>query len=200
MAINLSAKNELQWIKEGRVFAAQAGLLTTPATFTATDIVWQTPDLQVRAPAGIVIVPLRVQVAFEATGGAAEDIVVAQCNNNIGVTNMTANTPYNCNSRYADKGSSCTAYISATDVTGTAPTGIVVLKRAYIQPDIDAITGTAHFQQFVFSPLHGKGTPGIVGDDSKLQTFLVYVANATSSTGYVMAQWAEFTYTEFYAA
>lgn len=200
MAISLSAKNELQWVKEGRVFACQAGLLTSPATLTSTDIVYQQPDIMVRTAAGVVIVPLRVQIATEATGGAVMDFVVAQCNNNPGVGNVTANTPYNCNTRYVNKGSAVTAYISATGATGTEPTGVVVLKRAYVQPDIDAITGTPNFEQIVYSPLHGKGTPAVIGDDSNINAFLVYAANATSGSAFIMAQWAEFTYDEFYAA
>ena len=199
MAIDLSKNNELQWIKEGRVFFAEHGALTTPAAFE-TDLVRQTPDLLVRTAAGVVIVPLRVLVVTEATGAAVFQCLISACNNDPGNSNMTAFTPLNCNTRYATKASTVTAYITSTGSTGTAPTGVSDLLRVYVQPDIDAITSTATFDQVVYAPFHGKGVPTIIGDDSNINAWMIHVGNGTSSTGYIHAQWAEFTYTEFYAA
>ena len=199
MAITISKAKELQWVKEGRVFMAQHGLLTTPAAFE-TDLVRQTPDMLVIVAAGVVIVPMRVQVVTEATGAAVFQCLVSSSNNSPGVANMTANTPVNCNTRYSTSGSAVTAYITNTGATGTAPTGVHDYLRVYSQVDTDAVAETAHFDQVVYSPLHGKGVPAIVGDNSNVTAFMVYVGNGTSSTGYIMAQWAEFTYDEFYAA
>ena len=154
MAITISKAKELQWVKEGRVYMAQHGLLTTPAAFE-TDLVRQTPDLLVIVAAGVVIVPLRVQVVTEATGAVVFRCLVSSSNNSPGVSNMTADTPVNCNSRYATRGSAVTAYITNTGATGTAPTGVHDYHRVYVQPDIDAITGTPTFEQVVYSPLHG---------------------------------------------
>src|SRR3990167_8445627 len=136
MAITINKSKELQWVKEGRVFMAQHGLLTTPAAFQ-TDLMRQTPDLLVIVAAGVVIVPLRVQVVTEATGGEVFQCLIYSSNNNPGVANMTANTPVNCNTRYATVGSAVTAYITNTGVTGTAPTGIHDYLRVYAQTDVD---------------------------------------------------------------
>lgn len=199
MAITLNKSRELQWVKEGRVFHATHGALTTPAAFE-TDLVRQTPDLMVRVPAGIVIVPIRVSIATEATGAAVFQALISACNNDPGVTGRTAFTPVNVNTRYAQTGSQVTCYITSTDNSGTAPTGVSDLLRVYVQPDIDAITGSANFEQVVYAPLHGRGAPCIVGSDTTMQAFMVYVGNGTSADGYILASWAEFTYAEFYAA
>lgn len=200
MAIDLSKKNELQWVKEGRVFYGIMGDLTTPVTLNNADLVRQTPDFMVRTPAGVVIVPLRVELVTEATGGTVFQSLISSCNNDPGVANVTAITPVNCNTRFANLGSAVTAYITATGNTGTAPAGVADHHRVYVQTDIDVINENAVFDQVMYAPFHGKGAPCIVGDDSHTEAFLVYMAQGTSGTGYILAQWAEFTYAEFYAA
>jgi len=201
MAIDLSRKNELKWVKEGRVFTVTgAGVLTTPGTFQ-TDLVRQTPDLLVRAPSGIVIVPLRVQVSWEATDTAVIQCLISACNNDPGIANMVAVTPVNSNSRYAQTGSSVTAYNTNSGASGTPPTNVVDVFRSYVQPRVDNVgTGSAPFEQVVYAPLHGRGAPCIVGGDTGVHAFMVYPAGAGIATGYILAAWAEFTYVEFYAA
>lgn len=202
MAIDLSRKNELLWVKQGRVFHATHGALTTPVAFQ-TDLVRQTPDLMVRVPSGIVIVPLRVSVAAEGTSVAGVwQCLISACNNDPGIANVTAFIPVNVNSRYSTTGSKVTAYITATGDTGTAPTGVSDLFRAYVQPRIDNVgTGSAPFEQVVYAPLWGYGAPSVVGSDTSTNAFMVYVGSgATTPTGYILAAWAEFTYAEFYAA
>jgi hypothetical protein len=200
MAITLNSHRELQWVKEGRVFYATHGALTTAAAFE-TDLVRQTPDLMVRVPAGVVIVPIRVQVAAEATDTAVQQCLISTCNNDPGVTGRTAFTPVNVNTRYALTGSQVTCYITSTDNSGTAPAGVSDVYRSYVQPRIDNVgTGSAPFEQVVYSPLHGMGSPCILGSDSSIHAFLVYAGYAGTATGFILAAWAEFTYTEFYAA
>src|SRR3990167_438101 len=199
MAINLDPVQELQWVKEGRVFTLEHGDLTTPAAFE-TDLVRQTYDWGVRVPAGTVIVPLRVQVITEATGAAVFQCLLYACNNDPGTTSKTAKDPVNANSRYATLRSKSTGYIPSTGNSGTAPTGVIDVHRVYVQPDIDAVTGSATFEQVVYAPLQGRGLPCIVGSDSSTTAFLALVGNGTSATGYVLGTFAEFTYDEFYAA
>ena len=199
MAINLDPAQELQWVKEGRVFTLEHGDLTTPAAFE-TDLVRQTFDWGVRVPAGVVIVPIRIAVITEATGAAVFQTLIYACNNDPGTTSKTAKDPVNANSRYATKRSACYGYITSTGNSGTAPTGVIDVHRVYVQPDIDAIVGSANFEQVVYAPLQGRGLPCIVGDDSNINALAVLVGNGTSATGYVLGTWAEFTYDEFYAA
>ncbi|KKK64906.1 hypothetical protein LCGC14_2979490 [marine sediment metagenome] len=202
MAIDLHPKNELQWFKEGRVFQALHGVLSTGVIFE-TDLVRQTPDLLVRVPGGTVIVPLRVTVTWEVTAAAVAQCLISSCDNDPGNANMTQFTPVNLNTRFADEtGSKVTAFVTSTGATGTAPTNVCDLYRMYVQPDIDAITGFAHFDQGVYSPLHGKGLPAVIGSSgSQINAFMVHPAQGAggSPTGYVIATWAEFTFDEFYA-
>lgn len=199
MAINLDPGQELQWVKEGRVFTAEHGALTTPAAFE-TDLVLQTFDWGVRVPAGVVIVPLRVAVMTEATGAAVFQCLISTANNDPGSTGKTAFEPINVNSRYATVKSKVFAYITSTGNSGTAPSNVVDVHRAYVQVDIDSVTGSATFEQVVYAPLQGRGLPCIVGDNSNIHSFFVLVGNGTSSDGYVIGAWAEWTYDEFYAA
>ncbi len=132
-------------------------------------------------------------------GAAVAEILISACNNDPGTSNVVAVTPVNVNTRYSTKGSSVTAYNTCTGNTGTAPTGISTLYRVYSQVDTDAVSETALFEQGVYAPLWGQGTPAIIGNDKDIQAFLVCTANGTSSTGYILAAWAEFTFDEFYA-
>ena len=126
MAIDLDPANELQWVKEGRVFQARHGELTTPAAFR-TDIVRQTPDLMVRVPPGTVIVPLRVIVATEATGGTVFQCGISAADNDPGTSNSTAFAPVNQNSRFAAKGSQVTCRITASGRWGKGKRNVIVL-------------------------------------------------------------------------
>ena len=200
MAITLNKAQELQWVKEGRVYHGTHGALTTPAAFE-TDLVRQTPDFMIRVPAGVVIVPLRVLVVAEATDTAVFQALVSTCDNDPGTTGRTAFTPINVNSRYAQRtASTVTCYVTSTGNSGTAPTNVADVHRAYVQPRIDNVgTGSASFDQVIYAPLHGKGAPCVVGNENNMNAFLVYVGAAGTSTGYILTAWAEFTYAEFYA-
>lgn len=199
MAIDLDPGNIIQWTKEGRVYHAFTGTLTTPETWAATDLVRQTPVFYIRVPAGVVIVPIMSLFAPEATGAAVLQILVSSANNDPGVGNSVAVVPINQNTRYALVGSKVLAYGTNTGATGTAPTGVADLFRHYQQGDNDAITG-APTPPVVYRPLAGIGTPAVIGASSGFTSYLTYAANGTSSTGFTIHTWAEFTYEEFYAA
>ena len=197
MAISLDPANIIQWVKEGRVFHATHGALTTPAAFE-TDLVVGTPDMLVRVPGGVVIVPFLITVEVEATGAVVFQCLIRSCDNDPGTANRSAFTPVNVNTRYAAVNSKCTAHITSTG-NCTTPTNTADLLRVYVQPDIDAITGAANFEQVVYAPLEGRGIPAVIGSSANTHGLLVYVGNGTSATGYIEAYWAEFTYDEFYA-
>src|SRR3990172_6159143 len=99
MAINLKTSQIAQWNKEGRIYHGFGGVLETPETQPATALVRQTPTFFIRVPAGVVIVPLFSQVAFEATTAILQ-VLVSACNNDIGVATSVALTPINHNTRY----------------------------------------------------------------------------------------------------
>lgn len=199
MAISLDPANELQWVKEGRVFQARHGELTTPVAFE-TDIVRQTPDMMVRVPPGTVIIPLRVLVVAEATGAEVFQCVISACDNDPGIANSTAFVPVNQNTRFAAQGSKVNCRITATGSSGTAPSNVTDLMRVYVQARIDAINEAAPFEQVVYDPLRGRGIPAVIGSNINVNAFMIHPANGTNSTGYIISSWAEFTYDEFYAA
>lgn len=197
--IELSWKKELQWVKDGRVFHARHGVLTTPAAFE-TDLVRQTPDLMVRIPKGTVIVPLRTQVATEATNAAGLfQVLISSATNDPGTSNITAFAPINQNTRFATQGSMCRAYITATGNSGTAPANTTDLYRVYVENDIDAANEAATFEQVVYDPFRGLGALAVIGSPTSTTAFMVHVGNNTSGTGYILTSWAEFDYETFYA-
>lgn len=198
MAIDLDPANELQWVKEGRVFQARHGELTTPQAFE-TDIVRQTPDLMVRTPPGTVIVPLRVVVVTEATGGVIFQCVISTCDNDPGTASRSSFAPVNQNSRFAASGSKVTSFFLSAGSSGTAPTNVVDLLRVYIAVDIDVINEDPTFEQVVYDPARGRGVPCVVGSNANVNAFLVYPGQGSGGDGYIIASWAEFTYDEFYA-
>lgn len=201
MAIDLHVKNILQWEKEGRVYHGFGGVLTTPETQPAADIVRQTPSFFIRVPAGVVIVPLMSLVAMEATTAILQ-MLVSACNNDIGTATSVALTPVNHNTRYATVSSKVLAYATNTGATGTAPTGVVDLYREYHQADRDAITTTAPAgPPLLYDPLQGHGGWGVIGSENNIHCYLVYALAGTAgaSTGFHLHTWAEFTYAEFYA-
>lgn len=191
-----------QWVKEGRVFSAIDGVLTTPVAFVATDLVRQTPNMFIRVPAGIVVVPLMVLVTPEATGAAVFQMLISSCNNDPGVGNSVLatvgnGTVTNVNTRFAGVSPQALPYITNTGVTGTAPTGVADLFREYQQVDNDAITG-APTPPRMYNPRRGWGQEAAIGSIGAVNAFLAYYCNATSSTGFGIMTWAEFTYDEYY--
>ena len=189
---------ERQWIKEGRVFHGFEGVLTTPVAGAAADLVRQTPNMLVRVPAGIVIVPLSVIWVPEATTAVAQ-MLISSCNNDPGIANMVAITPVNVNTRFAANNSAVTCYGTNTGATGTAPTGVADLYREYHQADRDAITG-APTPPLIYNPKSGMGQECVIGNNTSIQAFLVYGLTGTTgtNTNWFIVTWAEFTYDEYY--
>ena len=105
-------------------------------------------------------------------------------------------TPVNVNTRFGGL-SSVNAYNAGTGATGTAPTGVSDLFRHYQQVDNDAITG-APTPPIIYNPRKGLGQECIIGSEGAINAFLAYYVNGTSSTGFSIFTWAEFTYAEFY--
>ena len=113
-----------QWVKEGRVFQAGSGVLTTPETATAIDLVRQTPNFMIRVPAGRVIIPLFGMMTPEATGAAVLQVLISACNNDPGTDNSVATTPVNVNTRFSGAGSTVKVFKTITGATGTARIGL----------------------------------------------------------------------------
>lgn len=195
----ITSDEELLWNIQGRIYYAESGALTTPETVTATALVRQQPQIYLRVPASKVIIPLMACVTFEATGAAANEVLVSAYNNDIGTSNAVRFTSVNTNTRYANNSPAALAYITVTGNTGTAPTGVCDLFRSYMQADQDAITG-APTPPIVYQPSRGLGQRCVVGNADTVSTFAVHLANGTSSTAFVIVTWAEFTWAEVYGS
>ena len=124
-----------QWIREGRVFHAYEGELTTPATFAPATLIRQQPQFMVRTAAGVVIIPLLSMFALEATSAVVE-VLVSCCDNDPGVDNMTEVEPINANSRFA-----------GVLVLPTAPTQVTRVQHLLMSPT------------FIASTIRRTGTP-----------------------------------------
>jgi len=186
-----------QWVKEGRVYQAGTGVLTTPEAENATALTRQQPNFMVRVPAGAVIIPLLGIITPEATGAAVLEVLISACNNDPGVANMTAITAVNVNTRFSDVGSAVLAYKTNAGATGTAPTGVVDLYRVYNQADWDAITG-APTPPIIYNPRFGLGQECVIGNGTAVNAFMAHFNVGTSATFFSIFTWAEFTYAEYY--
>ena len=195
----ITSDEELLWNIQGRIFYAESGALTTPETVTATALVRQQPQIYLRVPASVVVIPLMACVTFEATGAAVNEVLVSAYNNDIGTGNSAAFTSVNVNTRYANNTAKALARITVTGNTGTAGTGVSDLFRSYIQADQDAITG-APTPPIVYQPSRGLGQRCVVGGADTIHTWAVHLANGTSSTAFVIVTWAEFTWAEIYGS
>ncbi len=193
----ITSSEERRWNREGRIFSSGGGVLNTLETVTATTLIRQQPFAFIRVPASIVIIPLSVVIVFGATGAAVNQTLISVCDNDPGTSNSVLAVPKCVNTRYAGKVSSVNFYATNTGATGTAPTNVSDLFRTYMQADQDAITG-APTPPIVYKPSVGLGQEAIVGSSGAVNAFLVYLSNGTSSTAFVIATWAEFTYAEIY--
>lgn len=103
---------------EGRVFCAQAGLLTTPITWTATATNDQTkPAMFLDVPAGTTVIPLEISLYMEAYGtnalfecAAVTGTGAVDAGSTAGtITNMRTDAPYTSNCTFTSDGTGGTA-------------------------------------------------------------------------------------------
>lgn len=190
----------LQWVKEGRVFTLNVGTLTAEATFAGTTYATLRPNAAIRVPASIVVIPISVQVCLHATGGALFEGGVRICKNDVGAGTSTAATfgtdLGNNNTDSSKSPSAVVAYTYSADCS--ALTNGAELWRWSQGIDSDSASYPS-FEGAVYSPFQGRGPFAQVGGRSA-GSFLVNVANATSSTGFITVTWAEFTAVEWYGS
>lgn len=193
----LMSPSVFQWLKEGRVYVANRGVLTTPVAFAGTTITSLRPDLAVRCPAGTVMIPLFVQIYWEATGGTIVEAIIRTASVDVGAGTSTAVTPINANTRYASRASAMTVAREYTADCAAVTDGNEVF-RVGSPTDLDA-NNAGTLSHATWSPLTSGAFPVLVGG-TNAGSLLVNTATATSSTGFVIAAWAEFTSAEFYGS
>ncbi len=153
--------------QEGRVFCAQAGLLTTEITWTATATNDQTkPAVFIDVPSGTTIIPVEIQLYMEAFGSTAqfecEAITgtggVSAGGTAVVITNMRTDAPF---------ASLCTA---TSDITGgtACTTNVNAFWRDGQQFAVTKSAGSATVAvsdpiKFVWRYSDGKYAPVVVG-------------------------------------
>lgn len=169
--------------REGRVFGANMGSVTTPLTFLITAA--NRPDGWIRVPSGTTIFPIAVHVALEDFAGTDTEIDVRFCQNDIGNGTSSAATVGPLSLRTdAPIGSSCLARQLATGDT-TTETNPMTLWRATVSTASAAGNDAAAYNTVSRSAM---GYPVLVGP----ATWEVFVAaTTTQATGYLVFQWAE---------
>jgi hypothetical protein len=178
---------------EGKVFAAHAGVLTTPVTFNGT-IDAAEPDLLVTVPTGTTIIPVLINVCFEDTGSAAvQDVFAVASNVYDNSVTATASTIYNYRTDQAAAGSKCTAYSVVTSTSGTTPESgnFIEFWRPYSGFAEDAFNSSTSWGN---NAVHGSQwhigdakVPPIIKGTGSLSVY----ASAQAGTGFITAVWVE---------
>jgi hypothetical protein len=185
------------WIQalvfEGKVFGVQAGSITTPiAGHAAIDA--DQPEIAVRVPSGLAVLPLSARMAMEtgATTLAQGGMMVAVSNIDVGAGTSTSATPFNLNMN-TPAATSCTAAVAYTG-NGTDPlTAGNFLELARVSAVIDADAATSGIIPPV---LHWSALNDIAPLITQIGSFLGY-GEAAANTVYATLLWAEFDHSDF---
>lgn len=170
----LSAEWILAQTIRGRLMCAQAGLLTTAITWTATATNDQTkPAMFLHVPSGTTIFPLEISLYMEAFGSSAQfecealtgTGAVSAGGTAMAITNMRSDAPYQSN---------CTA---TSDITGgTAPTANISAfwrdgqQFAMTKTAASATVAASDPNKFVWRYTDGLFCPIVVGAGQLLVT------------------------------
>ncbi len=171
---------------EGRVFTANSGLATTPVTFGAGGLDTTEFDLHVAVPAGVVILPLELNITYEAFGTALLTESAMQSGSGSITGAGTSITPLSSNLLTGLK-SACT--LTGSAVAGTALTTDV----KEIWRDIDQLTITIATVAQIRVPYAYRwkamqaGVLDVVGPNQQLCVW----AAANAGTGFISLKYAE---------
>ena len=177
---------------EGRVFSATQGSVTTPVTFLVTAA--NRPDFWLRVPAGLIVIPLFLNVSIEGATGTLTEINHKFTSNDIGDGTSTAPTagPRSLRTDQPVGPLGIPRQLATGDTT--AETNPIELSRTvYIFTAADGATvgageaETSQPVQFTWSHKYGVA-PVLVGPAS----WILYVsATTTQATGFAEMVWAE---------
>ncbi len=110
------------WSFEGRVFTVNEGTGTTASTFQAGTLDLTEQDMHVVVPAGVVIIPLEIDVHFDLMGSVQIIECCAQYGTGSVAGTGTARTPKSSN---ANTGLTSACTVTGACATGTAFTTVV---------------------------------------------------------------------------
>lgn len=187
---------ELAWAEEGRVFVANVGSATTPATFGAGSIDTTEPDFDLLVPAGasIMVVPLQILIHMEAFGTTAlfegmASYGLGGAQNSTGATSLTGRN-LRTDAPYA---SGCTLY-GNSDAGATYMTqnvgeifrfGTEAIATVGIGDDDSNRVGNTYCWSARESGIYPHLVPSALA--ARLNVF----AAAQAGTGFIQVMWAE---------
>lgn len=182
-----------QLVLEGRVFTAQAGLATSPATFAGVYDA-DAPDFHLHIPNGTTVIPLHIKVIYEAVGTETSmEIIALASNTGDPSATGTATTIYNMRvDGPRSSACTCTAAIDAAGITDPNANNYFEFWK-YQRPLTDTVaTGENDRLPLVFDWVQGRDGPApvIIGHATRGSALAVY-ANSQAPTGFIIVTWAE---------
>ncbi len=179
---------------EGRIFTANVGSATTPATFGSGGLDTAEFDLHIAVPASVVIIPLSLLITMEAYGTILlfEACLISGKGSTCGAG--TAITPVSSNTN-AGITSACTVTSVATATSGVyMTTEVKEIWRANIQGiSLTKATnsgGQAALPDTFFWRAKDDGILDVVGPSAQLAVF----AASQAGTGMIILKYAELPY------
>ena len=186
----------------GRVFTAASINVTTPTTFEATATIDVTKSLfMALVPSGVAIIPMSIEVYYEAFGSNAQMELQALIGTGGSRTSgMTAITPV-CTRSDIAPGSGVTAWMGGNSTVTVGPTTKINYfwrtgqQFAITKTTASATASVSDPNNFTWSAL-ANGSINIAGPDSQL----VLNQGSQAGTGFVKVQWIEFPSSELPSA
>lgn len=168
--------------REGRVYVANMGTVTTVITFLVTAA--NRPDAWIRVPSGTTILPLALSIAFESMAGTDTEVDVRTAQNDIGNgTSSAADIGPRSNRTDAPLTSNCVARQLATGDTTAETNPMSIWRHTYSLAEGANVNPSP-----LFITREAMGFPVLVGP----ATWEVFVAaTTTQATGFVVMIWAE---------
>ncbi len=166
---------------QGRIFVANTGSVTTPATFLVTAA--NRPDFVLRVPLGTTCVPFLLNIAIETTTGTVNECDLRICKNDIGngATSAAADVgPISCRTDAPVVSNVIPRQLYAADATAeTSP--ISIYRRTFPLANATALIDYTIYWEPTYAPM-------LVGPAS----FEVFLAGTgAQSTGYLVCNWME---------
>lgn len=180
---------------EGRVYVANAGTLSAPITFSASNTIIGTEnDLDVSVPAGTLVIPLEIRLNMESFGSTLQFQAMAMVGTGGAADSGTTLTPTNL--RTDAPNASVSTIVAAGGASATAQTtNLSEFWRVGTQFAADKTSASATTDQQDDNELHiwrhtDNAAPPIMYSSSVASRLSVHVASE-SGTGFIVFTYAE---------
>lgn len=178
----------------GYVFQAAGGTITTPITFGAGNIDTTEPDFDLIVPAGLLVIPLEINVQLETIGTAAILELMASVGTGGATGTGTAATPTNLRMDAPRGASTCTVN-TAVDAGATYMTANVSeFWRRGVPSAISktaSATVSSHDHPYTFTWNRQDSGVGPILYSPTLTSRLNVFCAAQAGTGFITVKWIE---------